>query len=96
MKFRTLREKFAQVKHKALLASVPVGVVLATAVPAFAAVGDVTPSFDLTTLMSGAMSKIVGDMLTMIASVLPTAVTLIGAGIGIAYAIKFIKKITHA
>lgn len=56
---------------------------------AFAAEGD----FDLATTMTTTVTKIVADLLAMIAGVLPVTVTLIAASIGITYAIKFIKKL---
>lgn len=78
------------------LASLKRGVMSAVAmaimcVTAFAT--ETPPAFDLTEIMTTATTKIVTDLLAMIAGVLPVTVTLMAASIGIAFAIKFIKKI---
>lgn len=61
-------------------------------VSAFAA-DPLAPSFDLTTIMTDAATKIVTDLLAMISGILPVTITLMAASIGIAYAIKFIRKL---
>lgn len=55
--------------------------------------GASSTSFDLTTVMSTSVQKIVNDLLAMITAVLPTAIILFSASVGITYAIRFIKKI---
>lgn len=86
---KKLKDWFSQKKNKLM-------VVLATAVPlsalsAFAV--DESPAFDLSATMTTAVSKIVSDLTSMIGAVVPIAVTLLGASIGIIYGIRFIKKI---
>lgn len=51
-------------------------------------------SFNLTEIMTNAAKTIVTDLMGMIAGVLPVTITLMAMSIGIAYGIKFIKKIT--
>lgn len=60
---------------------------------AFAVDDTGSSSFDLTTVMSTSVQKIVNDLLAMITAVLPTAIILFSASVGITYAIRFIKKI---
>lgn len=60
---------------------------------AFAAEGSTAATFDLTTVMTTSVTKIVNDLLAMITAVLPTAIILFSASVGVTYAIRFIKRI---
>ena len=62
---------------------------------AFAAEGDSAASFDLTSVMTTSVTKIVNDLLSMITAVLPTAIILFSASIGITYSISFIKGLMN-
>lgn len=69
------------------------GVLSMMCVTAFAS-GTAPVDFDLSAVLTTAAQTIVTDLLAMIAAVLPITVTLLAANIGVAYGIKFIKKIT--
>lgn len=58
---------------------------------AFAAGED--SAFNLTTVMTTSVQQIVNDLLACVAAVLPIALTLFAATIGITYTITFVKKI---
>lgn len=47
----------------------------------------------LTTTMTSSFQTVVTDCLSMIGSILPIGLTLFGASIAVAYAIKFFKKV---
>lgn len=68
------------------------GVLSMMCVTAFAV--DPAPDLDLAAIMTSAATTIIADLLAMVAAILPITVTLLAASIGIAYGIKFIKKIT--
>lgn len=52
-------------------------------------------TFDLAAVMTTSVQSIVSDLLAMVGAVLPVGLTVLGVSIGIAYGIKFIKKIVH-
>lgn len=90
MNKQKLKEVFQRFEVKAAVAG---ACLLPMTTVAFAS--SVTPpTFDLAAVMESAATKIVGDLLGMIAAVLPITLTLMGAAIGIAYGIRFIKGIT--
>lgn len=85
----TLRAKKGYRKFTSILTAVCV--CMSMGIMCFA---EETPTFDLTTVATTAAQKIVNDLLLMIAGVAPIMITLMGAAIGITYAINFIKKIS--
>lgn len=85
------KEIFRRFEVKALVGASVVAPLMC--VTAFAQEPPAT-ELDLVAIMTTSATKIVGDLMEMIASVLPVTVTLLAASIGIAYGIKFIKKIT--
>lgn len=85
-----LKEVFQRFEVKAL-----VGVMALSPLMVTTALASPPPvDLDLAAIMEESASKIVGDLMKMIAGVLPITVTLLAASIGIAYGIKFIKSIT--
>ena len=62
---------------------------------AFAADSGTAATFDLTTVMTTSVTKIVNDLLAMITAVLPTAIILFSASVGITYSIGFIKGLLN-
>lgn len=60
---------------------------------AFAVDETASGGFNLSTVMTTCVTTIINDIMQMITAILPITVTLMGASIGIAYAVRFIKKI---
>ena len=54
---------------------------------------DDAASFDLATTMTTSVTTIVNQLLGMIGKVVPVTVTLLAAGVGINYGIRFIKRL---
>ena len=71
------------------LVALPVAVSMATAVPAYAAEGDI----DITGIMTTAFTGVKNDMLATIAVALPIALVVVGAVMATRFGIKFFRQI---
>ena len=71
------------------LVALPVAVSMVTAIPAYAAEGDV----DITGTLTTAFTSVKSDMLGTIAAALPIALAVVGAVMAVKFGIKFFRQI---
>jgi choline-glycine betaine transporter len=77
-------------KKRIFLAFLVVVVVVAMAVPVFAAEGDV----DITSVMTTAFSATIENMMNAAAAVLPICMTVLGLSVTVGFGIKWFKRLT--
>lgn len=57
------------------------------------AVGEGSSSFDMTSVMSGAVETVQGQILSVLAIVVPAIVVVVGAVVGVRFGISWLKKL---
>lgn len=78
-------------KKAKLMAAAMLGTAVCSTVGAMAVD---TPAATITTALTTAATTMISDSMSMIAAIVPIVLPLVGAGILIAYGVKFIKRIT--
>jgi len=86
---RKVTYKIQENARRVGLIALPVAVSVATAIPAYAAEGDV----DITGTLTTAFTSVKSDMLGTIAAALPIALAVVGAVMAVRFGIKFFRQI---
>lgn len=53
-------------------------------------------AFDLTSVMTSAVTQVKGDALTVLGLVVPALVVVVGAGVGVRFGLKWLRQFTKS